>query len=380
MIRVFSLSLIACVLVTVSCRQKSDDLPVKTLSGRDISLKYAEGFAITLDSPYVRLEVKHPYQGAAKGFQYLLVPKGLKIPVHDPQVRVIRTPVTTIACTSTTHIPLLDYLDQTESLTGFTTTDYISSPRMRERVDQGKVVELGVDKGINIEVLSALKPDMLMGYSMSSEYGQFKKIEELGVPVVINAEYLEKHPLGRAEWIKFMAAFFGKLEMADSVFSAIESRYLEVSRIASAIEEKPTVLSGIMYGDTWFLPGGKNYAATLMGDAGYRYLWQDDPTNGFLELSFETVLARAHECEYWIGVGPFQSLREMHAADNRYGQFNAFKKRNVFSYDARKGDKGGNEYLELGYLRPDLILQDLVKISHPDRLPDHELYFHRRLD
>jgi iron complex transport system substrate-binding protein len=117
-----------------------------------------------------------------------------------------------------------------------------------------------------------------------------------------------------------------------------------------------------------------------MGDAGYRYLWHDDPTNGFLELSFETVLARAHECDYWIGVGPFQSLREMHAADNRYGQFNAFKKRNVFSYDARKGDKGGNEYLELGYLRPDLILQDLVKISHPDRLPDHKLYFHRRLD
>ena len=30
-----------------------------------------------------------------------------------------------------------------------------------------------------------------------------------------------------------------------------------------------------------------------------------------------------------------------------------------------KGPTGGNEFLELGYLRPDIILKDLVKISHP---------------
>lgn len=380
MIRVFFLSLSVGVFLFVSCQQKPAELRSQAPTGKMVLLKYAEGFTIKLDSPYVWLEVKHPYQGAAHGFEYLLVPKGVKVPAHDPQVRIVRTPVTSIACTSTTHIPLLDYLDETESLTGFTTTDYISSSRARKRIEDGKVVELGVDKGINIEVLTALKPDMLMGYSMTSEYGQFKKIEELGVPVVINGEYLEKHPLGRAEWIKFMAAFFGKVDVADSVFAAIESKYLEVREIASTIDKKPTVLSGILYGDAWFLPGGKNYAATLMSDAGYDYLWKDDPSNGFLELSFETVLARAHQCDYWIGVGPFQSLQEMRAADNRYEQFKAFRIRNVFSYDARKGDKGGNEYLELGYLRPDLILQDLVKIAHPTLLPGYKMYFHRQLN
>ena len=39
------------------------------------------------------------------------------------------------------------------------------------------------------------------------------------------------------------------------------------------------------------------------------------------------------------------------------------------------GAKGGSEYLELGYLRPDLVLKDLVKIGHEDLLPAHELYF-----
>lgn len=368
------------ILSCLSCGTDSQEKSAQQPRSHQLALKYAQGFTIAIDSIYTRLEVKHPYQGAETGIKYLLVPKGARVPDHLPEVKIIRVPVTSIACTSTTHIPLLDYLDETESLTGFTTTDYISSSRARKRINQGKVVELGVDKGINIEILSALNPDMLMGYSMSSEYGQFRKIEELGIPVVINAEYLEEHPLGRAEWIKFMAAFFGKLDKADSVFSAIESRYLETQRLASGIQQKPTVLSGIMYGDAWFLPGGKNYAATLMKDAGYNYLWSEDTSNGFLELSFETVLARAHDCDYWIGVGPFQSLDEISAADNRYSQFAAFKNQNVFSYDAKKGSKGGNEYLELGYLRPDLILQDLVKVSHPDLLPDYELYFHRRLN
>jgi iron complex transport system substrate-binding protein len=363
-----------------SCNQPSSHRTPELQAGCEVLLKYAEGFSIKVDSSYIWIEVKHPYQGSDQGFRYLLVPHEVPIPDHAAEVKVIRIPVSSIACTSTTHIPLLDYLDETESLSGFTTMDYISSARARKRIEEGKVVELGVDKGINIEILSALKPDLLMGYTMTAEYGQFKKIEELGIPVVINAEYLETHPLGRAEWIKFMAAFFNKLDKADSVFAAIEERYLAVRKIARSIEVKPTVLSGILYGDAWFLPGGKNYAATLLKDAGYQYLWADDPSNGFLELSFESVFSRAHECDYWIGVGPFQSLDEMRATDHRYGQFRALKNKNVFSYDARKGEKGGNEYLELGYLRPDLILQDLVKISSPELLPSHNLYFHRRLN
>jgi iron complex transport system substrate-binding protein len=368
-------------LMTLSCQPSVDQRQSDEEAGRSaFLLKYAKGFTISIDSPYTWINVTNPYQGASSGFRYLLVPKGMKVPEHPVDVRVIRTPVSSIACTSTTHVPLLDYLNETDKLTGFTTTDYISSEKARQRIDAGKVTELGVDSGINIEILSALRPELLMGYTMTAEYGQYKKIEELGIPVVINAEYLETHPLGRAEWIKFMAAFFDKEAMADSVFSAIESEYLETKKRVSDQDIHPSVLNGIMYGDAWFLPGGKNYAAAILQDAGYHYLWADDPSTGFLELSFESVYARAHNCEYWIGVGPFQSLAELSAADQRYSQFSAFKNKTVFSYDARKGAKGGNEYLELGYLRPDLILKDLVKISNPDVLPGHSLYFHRRLN
>ncbi|MFZ6008985.1 MAG: ABC transporter substrate-binding protein, partial [Bacteroidota bacterium] len=242
------------------------------------------------------------------------------------------------------------------------------------------VHELGIDKGLNLERLAVLKPDMVMGYTMSSDFGQFKKVEELHVPVVINAEYLERHPLGRAEWIKFMALFFNRQKEADSVFQAIEKNYLDTRSLTENVNKKPSILSGIVYGDTWFLPGGQNYAAKLLKDAGCQYLWEADSSHGFLELSFESVYEKANNADLWIGVGTYKTTDEIKAADHRYERFKPFKERQIYTYDARQGAKGGSEFLELGYLRPDIILKDLVKIGHPELLPDYTLYFHRKLE
>lgn len=343
-------------------------------------LKYAEGFTVTVVENSKLVEVLYPFQAATTGHKYLLVPRGESVPAHDASTRVIRIPLESIVCTSTTHIPLLDYLGETDKLVGFPTPDYISSDKMRKRIDDGHVTDLGVDKGLNLERLAVLDPGMVMGYTMSSDYGQFKKIEDLEIPVVLNSEYLEKHPLGRAEWIKFMALFFNKEKLADSVFAAIEMNYLGAKALADSAETKPTVLSGILYGDAWFMPGGKNYAARLFEDAGCRYLWADDGSNGYLQVSFESVYNKASEADLWIGVSGYRSLEEIKNSDRRYSKFKAFEQGKVYTYDARKGARGGSEYLELGYLRPDIILQDLVSIAHPALMPGYELYFYEKLD
>ncbi len=361
----------------LSCNSKKDS----GTNPESISVaKYAVGFKVTLVGNSKLVEVKQPYQNATSGYQYLLVPKGEVPPTHDETTQVIIVPVENIVCTSTTHIPLLDYINETEKLIGFPTTDYISSEKMRKRIDQGKVKDLGIDKGMNIEMLYTLKPSLVMGYTMTKDLGQLKKIQELGTPVVINAEYLEKHPLGRAEWIKFMALFFGKEKEADSVFAEIEKEYLNTMQLVSEVKNKPTVLSGIVYGDAWFMPGGQNYAAKLLKDAGCEYLWASDSTNGFLQLSLESVYAKAKEANLWIGVGSFKNLDEIKATEERYTLFKPFKEQQVYSYDARKGAKGGSEFLELGYLRPDLILKDLVKIAHPELMPSYDLFFHKKLN
>lgn len=371
--------LIVFLLFIVACSQKKDNASTSGSIGSSVPLKYAEGFKITTIGDMKLVEVVYPFQGATSGYKYLLVDHGKEVPEHDEDTKVIHIPLQSIVCTSTTHIPMLDYLGETEKLIGFPTTDYISSEKMRKRIDAGKVTDLGVDKSMNIERLAMLKPVMVMGYMLSGDYGQFKKIEELGIRVVMNAEYLEKHPLGRAEWIKFVALFFNKEQEADSIFNEIEKEYLTTKEKAASVNDRPTTLSGIVYGDGWFLPGGKNYAAQLLKDSGCHYLWEDDPSHGFLQLSFESVYEKARDADLWIGVGSYATLEELKNADERYTRFKSFKEGNVYTYNARMGAKGGNEYLELGYLRPDIILKDLVKIAHPSLLPSYELFFHRKI-
>ena len=366
--------------ILIACNGKQSSLDGRQDSSIvNVPVKYAEGFTIQTLGEAKLVTVTYPFQGAKSGYEYLLVPRGNEVPPHKEKIKVVFVPVKDIVCTSTTHIPLLDYLNETDKLVGFPTTDYISSEKMRQRIDAGKVMELGIDKGLNLERLAVLNPDVVMGYTMSGDYGQFRKIESLGIPVVINAEYLEQHPLGRAEWIKFMALFFGKEKMADSVFTVIEKNYLEAKALIKQNDNMPSVLSGIVYGDAWFLPGGQNYAARLFKDAGCRYLWAHTESNGFLQLSFETVYEKGRDADLWIGTGTYKSLGELAAADRRYADFKAFRTEQVYNYDARQGAKGGNEFLELGYLRPDLILRDLIRIAHPARLPDHDLYFHRKV-
>jgi iron complex transport system substrate-binding protein len=365
------------ILFTMSCTSKRE---INKIESQPVLLKYAAGFTWHQVGNVKYVTVNYPYPGATEGYQYMLVPDDEEVPAHDSEIQVIRTPINTIVCTSTTHIPLLDYIGETNSLIGFPTTDYISSEAMRRRINEGHVTDLGIDKVMNIEVLYSLHPELVMGYTMSNDLGQLKKIRELGIPVVINAEYLEKHPLGRAEWIKFVALFFNREREADSVFAVIEKEYLATLELAKETKKKPTVLSGIVYGDAWFMPAGRNYAAQLFNDAGMDYFWKDTESNGFLELSFESVYAKAKEADLWIGVGSFNSLQEIEATESRYGLFKAFKQQKVYTYNARMGAKGGSEFLELGYLRPDLILKDLVKIAHPVLMPDYELFFHKKLD
>ena len=371
--KVFNLILLSG--LVVGCTQRQETAQVSEAN----NIKYAQGFSVQHKGSATHVAVHHPYQGATSGYQYLLVPKGEPIPEHGPDEVVIRTPIEKVVCTSTTHLPHLDYLGLTNRLVGFPNTDYVCSEKIRKRIDEGTVVDLGIDKGMNIELLFAQQPELVIGYTMSADLGQLKKIESLGIPVVINSEYLEKSPLGRAEWIKFTALFFGKEKEADSVFTAIEANYLQTRKLVATVETKPSVLTGIVYGDTWFMPGGQNYAAQLLADAGGKYFWAEDTSHGYLELSFEKVVDKASQADYWIGVGSFASLAEMEATESRYKLFRAHQTGQVYNYNARLGAKGGNEFLELGYLRADLVLNDLVKMLHPELLPGHQFYFYQQL-
>ncbi|HEX8060668.1 MAG TPA: ABC transporter substrate-binding protein [Cyclobacteriaceae bacterium] len=374
-------SFIFLVFIHLSCSRP----PEQKTETQALNVSFAKGFSIQREGNNTLVTVNYPYQGATSGYKYLLVHRGQEVPEHPADVQVIEVPVETIVCTSTTHIPHLDYLGVTDKLVGFPSTDYISSETARKRIDAGLVKDLGIDNAMNLELLYTLKPSLVMAYTTTADLGQLKKVQELGIPVVLNGEYLERDPLGRAEWIKFTSLLFGKDKVADSVFNVIAQEYMTTQTMAdngSSSDDgtlnRPTVLLGTVYGDAWFMPGGQNYASKLLQDASNTYLWASDTTHGWLEISFESVYSRAKDADLWI-VGSFDTYEQLKAADQRYSLFKPFMTKHMYNYNARKGAKGGNDFLELGYLRPDLVLKDLVKIGHPDLLPDHKLYFHAPL-
>lgn len=344
----------------------------------DISIKKATHFSVEFHENYKLVSVINPGKGSEKTFRYLLVNKGTQAPDINADA-IIQVPIERMVCFSTTHLPLLEYLGKADRLVGFPNTDYISSDEIRKLVQEGKVKDLGSDMDVNVEELLVLQPDIVMAYSMGDHTNQFQLIQRGGIPVVYNADFMENNPLGRAEWIKFMALFFNEEEKADSIFNAIEERYKSLKSLVENVEKKPTVFCGILYGESWIMPGSRNFGAQFFKDAGAKYLWDDNDEEGNIRFSFEHVYEKAHDADFWIGVGSYSNLREMQKTDKRYAVFKAFKDRNIFNYNAKMGPSGGNAYFELGYLRPDMILSDLIKIFHPEKLSEEPFYFHQSL-
>lgn len=342
-------------------------------------MRHASGLQIIRHSAWIEIVVQQPWQGATKPIKYALVKGNETLPALSGDYQKVTIPINAAASTSTTHLTHFESLGESEALRGFANGAYVYSATFRERLKSGTTREIGDGTGVNLEACLALKPDVLFTFSMGNDRTSHQRLQQAGIQILYNADYLESTPLGRAEWIKFTGAFFDKLDLADSVFGVVEQNYMELKSLASNAVQRPSVLTGVVYGDTWFLPGGKNYGAEFFKDAGANYLWSENDDSGWLELSFESVYSKAANADYWIGVASFGSRQELAAQEDRYRLFTAWADEKIYNYDRLLNENGGNNYLEEGYSRPDLVLQDLIYILHPDLLPGHELYFYRKL-
>lgn len=350
---------------------------------KTINIEYAKGFSVIDHQDFSVLEIKNPWPKAEKVYRYALIPQEMapKITLNAEEFDgILITPIQRIVVTSTTHIPALELLGVEETLVGFPGTDYISSEKTRNLIDNGSVRELGQNQGINTEVMLELKPDVVIGFGIDGNNKTFETIKKSGIPVIYNGDWVEGSPLAKAEWIKFFGVLFDKEKQADSIFNQIEHDYLEAKQMASKVEKKPTVLSGAMEKDVWYLPNGNSPEAQLLKDANVNYLWGETKTSGSLALSFEAVFEKAKNADIWISPSYYNSLEALEKANGHYTRFNAYLNKKVYSFVNSKGKTGGVIYFELGTARPDLVLKDLVKICHPELLEAYELHFFKPLD
>nr|WP_317131660.1 ABC transporter substrate-binding protein [Formosa maritima] len=348
-----------------------------------VKLSYAKGFEITHHENFSTLTIKSPWPKAEKAYRYALVHKNMipKITLNKDEFDgIITIPIEKIVVTSTTHIPALELLEIEESLIGFPGTDYISSEKTRFRVDNGSIRELGKNESVNIEVLLEIKPDLVIGFGIDGNNKTFETIKKAGIPIIYNGDWVEHSPLAKAEWIKFFGVLFNKRQKADSIFNTIEKNYLEAKSLALQAKNKPTILSGAMHKDNWYLPNGTSTEADILKDANVDYLWSNTKGSGSLALNFEVVFKQAKHADIWINPSYYTSYKDLESANQHYTTFDAFKNKSIYTFANTTGATGGVLYYELGIARPDIVLKDIIKICHPDLLTDYEPYFYKPLN
>lgn len=356
-------------------RPEEDYFPAKA------QVDYATGFTVEYHRHYKVVTVGMPWQQNQPPLRYVLVQCGTPVPEVPGATAVIEIPVQRVVALSTTHLPYLDELGQVEALVGVGQFAFVNNPNVRRKIDQGDLVEMASGQSLNLEQLLLAEPDLVMAIATgNAEADSPQRLQQAGLPVVAVAEFQENLPLGRAEWLKFTALFFNQEALAEERFAAIATEYNRLRELTATVTDRPTVFSGSSYEGTWYVPGGKSYAAQLFRDAGADYLWADLDQANSLPLDVEAVYDRAAMADFWLNGGlDWQTLGDALAADPRHGKFRALQQNQMFNNNARLNDGGGNDYWESGSLYPHWILADLIHIFHPNLLSDHQLIYYQRL-
>lgn len=345
-----------------------------------ITLTETQSFTVEYHKHYKVVTVLTPWQGAPEPARYVLVQCGAPVPEGFAESEIIEVPVMRVVTMSTTNLPFLEQLGVLDRLVGVDDTTYVNNPTVLQMAAEGKLASIGYGANVNVEQALELDPDLIVTYSSGSpDYDAHPKLLEAGLKVALDAAWLERSPLARTEWGKFLALFFNHEALAEESFAATHARYTELASLAAQSSVMPTVFTDTEYQGTWYLPGGQSYAARFLADAGANYLWSDDPATGSVPLAFEAVFDRAQAADVWLNVGFVNTLEELLAADARYADFAAFQAGQVWNNNARVNANGGNDYYESAVAHPDVVLADLIKIFHPELLPDHELVYYRQL-
>lgn len=360
------------------CKKEAQAPAIATTTVQN-SIEYASSLSIKKYPNYQIVTVVDPWPNATKNFTYILKNKNTILPDSLKNEAVINVPLASIVVTSTTIIPYLEMLGVEKKLIGFPHTDYISSSKTRALIDQGKVKNIGQNEQLNTEQLIELAPSLIVTFGIDNNNPMFENLQKSGLNLLIQADWMEQTPLGKAEWIKLYGVLFGKEKEAKILFDAIVKNYQQAVALAQKQTNKATVLYGSMYKDQWYVAKGNSWVAQFIKDAKGQYLWSNLEGSGSLGISFESALEKGKNADYWIASGSFKTLAELGNANPHYRQFDAFKTKNVYSFETKIGATGGTIYYEQAPSRPDLVLKDYIKIFHPELLPHYNFTFAQKL-
>ncbi|HSD13401.1 MAG TPA: ABC transporter substrate-binding protein, partial [Flavobacterium sp.] len=244
-------------LTFVGC-QKNEKTAIEKNVTAENTIKYASGLAIYDYDGYSVVKVTNPWPDANRDFTYILKEKNAVVPDSLQNHTTIQVPLQSIVVTSTTNVPFLEMLGVENKLVGFPHTDYISSEKTRALIDKGLVKNVGQNEKLNMEQLIDLAPELIVTFGVDNNNPMIQNLEKSGLKVMIEGDWMEQSPLGKAEWIKLYGALFGKQKEAEKLFDQIVNDYSEALKSVKNTKAETTVLYGTMYQDQWYVAKGNS--------------------------------------------------------------------------------------------------------------------------
>lgn len=373
----YSLLSICCLtLLFLTACQGGGKSASRYVDGNPLDLRYAQRLSIVEHDSFTLATLRDPWDTTRILHRYLLLPAGWPVPSHLPEGTLLRTPLNHSLVYTSVQCSLLRDLKADHAIAGVCDLSYIDLPSIHQGVSQGRIMDCGSGMNPDIERIIALHPDAIL-LSPFENSGGYGRLEQLGIPLIECADYMETSPLGRAEWMRFYGRLFGCAHRADSLFAAVEARYLALKARADSTTQRPLVMMELKSSSAWYVPGGQSTTGILCRDAGARYVFANDTHSGSIPLSFETVFSRACDADYWLfkyNRPQAMTYDALEADFAGYAAFRPFRQRQIYACHT-----GQVPFYEETPFSPDLLLSDMLHIFHPEIAASDTLHYFCRL-
>ncbi len=262
------------------------------------------------------------------------------------------------AADSTSVYPWFEKLQVKKLLTAFSQKEYL-----QQSIHELKnIVELG--NPVKTEILLENKIDIFFSSSTHN----------LASPgLFLLRDFEESHPLGRAEWIKALAFFVSKEEVAIQHFDKVEKEYLETLKLVKGLKLKK-VLIGEFIDQVFYAPAPNSYLARLVADAGGDYYFKTRKDSSTIKLKKEEMILELKDRDLIYLPQNNKDLADLKLS------FEPLKLSGIQVFNnSKRLTSGANDYWQNGVNSPHLVLKDLIKIFHPEVLPLHEFIWYQEL-
>ena len=345
--------------------------------GDTVRMKYSSLLQIVKHADYTVVTIRNPWDTLKVLHTYLLADREKPLPEHLPEGTVVRTPLQKSVIYSSVHCSLWSELDELKGIGGVCGLEYIKLPQIQEGCRNGSIVNVSNSMNPDIECIIDLRPDAIL-LSPFENSGGYGRVGKLNIPIIECADYMETSALGRAEWMRLYGLLLGKEAQADSLFAGIEKEYLTLTQqVKSQNLKRPTVISEMKNSSAWYIPGGNSTMGRLYQDAGADYVFASLSNSGSVPLAFETVFDRGGNADIWLikyNQPQDKTYSELERDYAPYARFKAFQDRKVYGCNTNHVP-----FYEESPFHPELLLKDLIKIFHPELLPDYDLKYFSNL-